>query len=131
MIHARFQGKSEVGFEDSSDGKGKPGVTVKFEKKAEKIYKAAPKRSQTWKQEPQAEKVIEEGSDDVDSFASDTPAAAAHRKRKLGTNIVIANVDTFDQATAEHNQNDIMASIEAKTTTLKPDITPSNIILTG
>jgi len=45
--------------------------------------KARPKRAWTLKQETQADRVIEEGSDDVDnSFASDTPAGALSRKRR-------------------------------------------------
>lgn len=92
MIHARFVGKPEV-----RDGGQAPFPKPPQKRVRRKLNfnrdedanvavfdaKSKPKRAWTLKQETQADRVIEEGSDDVDnSFASDTPAGAISRKRR-------------------------------------------------
>lgn len=63
--------------------------------------KARIKRAWTLKQETQAEKVIEEGSDDIEnSLHSDTPAAAPHRKKRTGVPVIVEN---FDQHASNNN----------------------------
>ena len=83
--------KAKFATDDSSDGK--PGVRVKFER-GERTDKRPPKRSATWKDDDAHEKVIEEGSDDFDSYASDTPAARMRNRKDK----VTVEVENFDQA---------------------------------
>lgn len=47
--------------------------------KNNRVDKSKPIRSRTLRPNPPADKVIEEGSDDGDSFASDTPVARGRR----------------------------------------------------
>lgn len=105
MIHARFVGKAE-----RRDG-GRAHVQKPTQKRGRRKLdfdmgegtntavfdaKSKPKRAWTLKQETQADRVIEEGSDDVDnSFASDTPVGAISRKRR-GQEVY----DGFEQAYA-------------------------------
>lgn len=89
--------------------------------------KSKPKRAWTLKQETQADRVIEEGSDDGDnSFASDTPGALRRRGQEAyeGFQQAYANPD-FKSPFAKVNRRDIGERKQRRTE--KTDFSPNDV----